>query len=103
MEKENDCQFCHEKKNTPRTEEDIRNLKNRLNRLIGQLSGVAKMLDDNRYCADILIQISACERALQEIGYQILQNHLDTCVREDIVSGKDGIIDETMSLIRKIK
>ena len=45
------------------------------------------MLDDNRYCGDILIQIAAAESALQNIGYIILKEHMETCVAEEIEKG----------------
>ena len=61
------------------------------------------MIGDNRYCGDVLIQVAACERALQEIGYRILKSHMESCVTEDIKAGKEGVIDETVDLIRKLK
>lgn len=97
------CPHCERHKHSPRSEEEIKSLKSRLNRLVGQLNGISKMLDENRYCGDILIQIAACERALQEVGYLILEKHMETCVSEDIKDGKDGVIPETMDLIRKLK
>lgn len=98
----NDNSCCHYKK-TPRKEENIKSLKNRLNRITGQINGVGKMLDDNRYCGDILIQISAIESALQAIGYEILKEHMNTCVVEEIKRGNTDIIDETTDLIKKLK
>ena len=77
---------CHHK-TTPRSEEELRLLQNRLKRMIGQLGGIGKMLDDNRYCGDILTQVAAVESALQAFGYQILQKHLETCVVEEIQKG----------------
>ena len=53
-----------------RDEESIKDLQIRLNRIIGQLNGVKGMIDDNRYCADILIQISAIQSALKEVSYK---------------------------------
>lgn len=70
---------CHHK-STPRSGQELRLLKNRLSRMAGQLSGIGKMLDDNRYCGDILTQIAAVESALQSFGYLILQDHMETCV-----------------------
>ena len=93
---------CHYK-HTPRDAESLKMLKNRLSRMIGQLNGIGNMLDDNRYCGDILTQIAAVESALQSLGYIILQEHLETCVREKIISGDDSVLAETMDLIRKIK
>ncbi|MBC5648358.1 metal-sensing transcriptional repressor [Christensenella tenuis] len=93
---------CHHKA-TPRSEEELRLLKNRLSRMAGQLSGIGKMLDDNRYCGDILTQIAAVESALQSFGYLILQDHMKTCVVEEIRKGNTGIVDEAVELVKKLK
>ncbi len=103
MSNENNfCDCCHHK-NTPRDEETLRQLHNRLNRIIGQLGGIKNMLDDNRYCGDILTQVSAVESALQNFGYIILQNHMATCVVEEIQKGNTEILDEAVELIKKLK
>lgn len=98
-----ECPNCQRYKHTPRSIEETKALKNRLSRIQGQISGVSKMVDDNRYCGDILIQIAAIERSLQEVGYMILRTHMDTCVREDMKNDKQGTVDETIELIRKLK
>lgn len=98
-----ECPNCARKKHVPRSEEEEKALKNRIARIQGQLNGISKMIEDNRYCGDVLIQIAAVERSLQEVGYLILKTHMDTCVREDIKNDKPGIIDETVELIRKLK
>jgi len=100
-EKTIDC--CCRYKNTPRSEQTLRQLQNRLNRMIGQLNGIKKMLDDNRYCGDILIQITAVENALQNLGYMVLQDHMETCVVEEIQKGNVQIVDEAVGLIKKLK
>ena len=56
---------CPHHKHTPRTPEATHQLQNRLNRMIGQLNGIKKMLDDNRYCGDVLTQLAAAESALR--------------------------------------
>ena len=93
---------CHHK-STPRSGQELRLLKNRLSRMAGQLSGIGKMLDDNRYCGDILTQIAAVESALQSFGYLILQDHMETCVVEEIRRGNTGIVDEAVELVKKLK
>lgn len=93
---------CH-RKATPRTEEEQKLLKNRLNRMAGQLSGIAKMLDENRYCGDILTQVAAVESALQAFGYLILQNHMETCVVEEIGKGNTAVVEEAVELMKKLK
>lgn len=91
---------CHHKA-TPRTEEFQRDLQKRLNRAIGQLNGVKAMIDDNRYCGDVLTQLAAAESAVHSISAILLQNHLETCVVEQIEAGNTAIIDEAMQLIKK--
>lgn len=93
---------CHYK-TTPRNEDSLRQLQNRLNRMIGQMGGIKKMLEDNRYCGDILTQVAAVESALQNFGYVILQEHLETCVAEEIKNGNSSVIDEAVDLIKKLK
>lgn len=94
---------CCRHKSTPREEKELRQLKNRIKRMTGQLNGISKMLDDNRYCGDILIQVAAVESALQAFGYAVLQSHLETCVVEEIQKGNTQIVDEVLELIKKLK
>jgi len=101
MEEET-CPNCR-LRNDPRDPKELKDLESRIHRIQGQLSGIAKMLEDNRYCGDILTQVAAVENALQAVGYQILTTHMNTCVKEDILAGKEGTIEETMSLIKKLK
>ncbi len=91
---------CHHKA-TPRSEAMQADLQKRLNRVIGQLNGVKAMIDDNRYCGDVLVQLSAAESAVHSISAILLQNHLETCVVEQIEQGNTEIIDEAMKLIKK--
>lgn len=93
---------CRQKA-TPRSEEMLRQLQNRLSRMIGQLGGIQKMLEENRYCGDILTQIAAVESALQNFGYLVLKEHMETCVTEDIQKGDTKVIEETIALIKKLK
>ena len=89
-------------KNTPRNEQDIKNLKLRLNKISGQITGVTKMIDDNRYCKDILIQISAIESALKEVAYLILKEHLLTCVSDDVKNNNNTSLIESFDLAKKL-
>ncbi len=75
----------------------------RVNRVKGQMEGIKAMLEENRYCGDILIQISAAESALRSIGYLVLEEHLATCVTDKIRSGDKEIIKETVELVKKLK
>ncbi|MEA4964654.1 MAG: metal-sensing transcriptional repressor [Oscillospiraceae bacterium] len=90
-------------KHTPRDAQTLKSLQNRLSRIVGQLGGIRTMLDEGRYCGDILTQVAAVERALQSFGYVILQDHMETCMVEEIRNGSTEIIDEAVDLIKKLK
>ncbi|MEY8543367.1 metal-sensing transcriptional repressor [Dubosiella newyorkensis] len=92
-----------EEKTVIRDEQDVRKLKNRLHRMMGQLSGIEKMIDENRYCGDILIQVGALESALQSFGYTLLDKHLHSCVVHEINNGNEKVLDEVMDLMKKLK
>lgn len=94
---------CVHHKSTPRSEKTQKQLQSRLNRAIGQMNGIKKMLEDNRYCGDVLVQIAAVESALQSVGYIILQEHMETCVVEEIKKGNIEVVDEAVRLIKKLK
>lgn len=94
---------CCRYKHTPRSEEAKKKLTNRLNRVIGQLGGIKKMVEEDRYCGDILMQVAAAESALQALGYVMLQDHMETCVVEEIQNGNTAIVDEAIELVKKLK
>ena len=102
MAETHECPHCAKQKNTPRSDELQTDLQRRLNRAIGQLNGIKQMVEDNRYCGDVLIQLSAARRAIQSIERIVLQNHLETCVVEEIRAGNDEIVDEAMELIKRV-
>lgn len=60
---------------------------NRLNRVEGQVRGVSRMVEDGRYCIDILTQLRAIRAALAKVEVELLKDHLDHCVEGAIVSG----------------
>lgn len=67
---------------------------NRLKRIEGQVRGLIKMIEEDKSCNDILIQIGSAKAALHKTGQVILENHLHTCVLDGIREGKE---DETIS------
>lgn len=89
---------CH--KETPRTSSMQNDLQTRLNRVVGQLGGVKTMIDDNRYCKDVLIQLAAAESAIHQVSLIMLQDHLKTCVVQQITRGNIEIIDEVLNLLK---
>ncbi len=74
----------------------------RLKTIEGQVRGIRGMIEENRYCNDILIQISAVIKSLKSVENELLKNHLSTCVVRDIKNDKLEIIDEFMDFIKKI-
>lgn len=100
---EKTCSCCGRKKSHPRSPEELKDLQSRLNRISGQINGIFRMLDENRYCGDVLIQVAAVENALQSFGYILLKEHMDTCVVEDIKNNKLESVDEAFELMRKLK
>lgn len=91
-----------DKKIKKRTGKEKNNYIKRLNRIEGQINGITKMVEEDRYCDDILIQISAASSALKALGNEILLNHMKTCMIEDINNGNLESIDEVMSIYRRL-
>ena len=65
-----------------------RRVKLRLKRIAGQVEGIQRMLEDDRYCVDVLLQVAAARAALDQVGKRILANHVETCVAEAFASGR---------------
>lgn len=94
------CPHC---KKDPRSDELVNNILKRLKKISGQINGVSKMIEENRYCSDVLIQISAIESALKEVGYIILKDHLLTCVSDDIKNNDYHSLEEALEISKKLK
>lgn len=85
-----------------RDEDEYQKLVNRLNRIEGQVRGVKKMVEDERYCVDIITQVAAIRAALDSFNRQLLEAHIHTCVVEDIKNDKAESVDELCRLIGKM-
>jgi CsoR family transcriptional regulator, copper-sensing transcriptional repressor len=89
-------------KMVPRTEEEIENIIKRLKRIEGQVRGVQKMVAENRYCIDILVQISAINAALKKVGFNLLERHANHCVSKAIREGSgEESLRELMDVIKQ--
>ena len=95
--KENNC--C--KKITKRGEDEKKLIKNRLNRINGQINGINKMIEEDTYCNDVLIQLKAVENSIKSLSNHILENHLYNCVTRDLENGELDTIDELISLFKR--
>jgi DNA-binding FrmR family transcriptional regulator len=76
--------------------------RNRLKRIEGQVRGLQRMVDEDRYCPDILTQISSVQEALRAVGRELLRNHLRHCASEAIRAGgtsADAMYEELVALI----
>lgn len=88
-------------KKTKRSEEEKQKIVNRLNRIEGQVVGVKKMINDDRYCNDVLIQLRAIDKSINSLSNYILENHLYSCVSNDLEKGNIEVIDEIISLFKR--
>ena len=95
------CPKCNENKKTIRTEENKKNITSRINRIIGQLEGIKKMVADDRYCNDILIQLAASDKAIKSLASIILDNHMHSCILDGIKDGDMTKIDEVVDLFKR--
>jgi DNA-binding FrmR family transcriptional regulator len=68
--------------------ETKRSVQTRLGRIAGQVAGISRMVEEERYCVDVLLQIAAVQAALGQVGKLVLGSHVETCVAEALASGK---------------
>lgn len=91
---------CCDKK-TYRNDEEKKIINNRINRIEGQLKGIKKMIQEDAYCNDVLVQLSAIENSVKSLSNHVLEKHLYSCVTKDLENGNLEIIDELISLFKK--
>lgn len=88
-------------KTKERSNDEKRNLEIRLNRIIGQLNGIKKMIDEDRYCDDILIQLSAVDKSIKSLAAIMLESHMHSCVVDGIKRGNTDVIEEIVDLFKR--
>lgn len=71
----------------------------RLRKASGQVNGVAKMVEADRYCMDVLQQLDAAQKALEQVGKKVMRNYLERCVTDAMSGGDPLIYDELMRVI----
>lgn len=91
---------CCQRK-TNRGDEEKKIINNRISRIEGQLRGIKKMIGEDAYCNDVLVQLSAVQNSIKSLSNHILENHLYTCVTKDLENGELEVIDELISLFKK--
>ena len=102
MEEMNGCCPHCSGKHKDRDDKEKRDLMNRLKRIEGQVRGVEGMLENDAYCTDILIQVSAITSALNSFNKVLLAEHLKTCVVDDIKAGREDTIEELTETLKKV-
>jgi CsoR family transcriptional regulator, copper-sensing transcriptional repressor len=75
-------------------EDDKQAIQRRLRRIEGQVRGLQRMVDDDKYCIDVLDQVSAATRALQAVALELLDAHMAHCVSDAIAAGGDDASDK---------
>ena len=100
MDCDKHCACCDKK--TLRSDEEIKKLINRLNRIEGQVRGIKTMVENDAYCADILIQSQAINAAINSFNKDLLNRHIHTCVLRDIQNGDENAVDELSALVLKL-
>lgn len=100
------CCGCKDKeeevKHKQRNGTEKAELVKRLNRIEGQVRGVKSMVEDDRYCVDIVTQVSAIQAALNAFNKKLLARHIKSCVADDIREGNEEAVDELCELLKKL-
>lgn len=100
MEEMQEQACCARKKE--RTQEEYKDLINRLNRMEGQIRGIRSMVENEAYCTDILTQVAAVNSALNSFSRVLLENHIRTCVTRDIKADKEESVEELLAILKKL-
>ncbi len=98
-----DMNCCGSDRMKMRGESEKKDLMNRLKRIEGQVRGVQNMLENDAYCPDIMVQVSAINSALNSFNKVLLASHMKSCVVTDIREGDaDAAVDELTALLQKV-
>lgn len=107
MESNETCSLCTESapeccRHKDRTPEEHKALLNRLSRIEGQIRGIRGMVEKDAYCTDILVQVAAANSALNSFSRELLEQHIGTCVADDLRAGGTEKLDELLKLLPKL-
>lgn len=93
-----DCCLKHKH----REAKEYKDLIHRLNRIEGQVRGIRAMVEEERYCVDIITQASAVSSAINAFNKVLLSQHIKTCVSDNIRNGNDEVVDELCETLKKL-
>lgn len=102
LEQEQEVEASAGHRHKKRTPAEQKALLARLKRVEGQIRGIERMVENDAYCPDILIQVSAATSALNSFNKVLLQCHIRGCVAQDIREGNDEVIDELCGVLQKL-
>lgn len=94
---------CCEIKIKKRSEEEKKALSTRVNKIIGQMNGIKKMIDEDRYCDDILIQLAAIDKSVKSLANVILDAHMHSCLIDNVKEGNYEVVDEIVDLFKRFQ
>lgn len=94
------CPHCA--KTTLRDEELKKKLLNRLRRIEGQVRGIEAMIEADAYCNDVLTQSAAVNAAINAFNKELLACHIRSCVRRDLLEGREEVVDELVTTMQKL-
>lgn len=86
-----------------RTDEEKRDLTRRLKIIAGQINGIQQMINEDRYCDDVLLQVASATNALKSLGNEILKSHMKSCMVEDIKNDNMDVIEDIIDLFGNLK
>ena len=98
------CPCCDTEKHKYRNKEgkEYKSLISRLNRIEGQIRGIRSMVEKDVYCTDILVQAAAARSALNGFTRELIDQHLSTCVAEDLKNGGEEKLQEFLWILNKL-
>ena len=94
------CAMCPRAKHM--TSEEKNKIIKRLNVIEGQVRGIKQMVEDDRFCDEVLTQVSAVNHSLKSIGNELLKKHITTCVVHDLEEGSTDTVDDLLDMINKL-
>lgn len=94
---------CNSERKKIRSGEEKKRIVSRINRIAGQLNGIKKMVEEDRYCDDVLIQLSAVDKSVKSLANLILEDHMHSCLIENIERGNYEVVDEIVDLFRRFQ
>lgn len=99
----NEKKNCCDLKYTIRSEEEKKNIQRRLNIIIGQMNGIKAMIDEDRYCEDVIMQLLAVDKSIQSLSDTLLERHIKTCITEEVKKENYDALDEVINIIRRYR